>query len=133
MAWLRASRNVPPPPPPPAPERPSVFMATVDTLPQRYEILGLVHASERIAAGCFPTNPLLDALAREAAAMGADGVIGIRVSQVSVPGMSRERLLGRVSDHYGGFVTATALGTAVRLLSSAGPGRPTTYARAHAR
>jgi len=99
-------------------------MATVDTLPQRYEILGLVHASERIAAGYFPTNLLLDELANEAASMGADGVIGIRMSQVSVPGMSRERLLGRITDHYGGAVMATALGTAVRVLSPRHPGRP---------
>src|SRR5215472_12401558 len=116
MGWWRASRDIPPPPPPP--ERPEVFMVTVDTLPQRYEILGLVHASERIAAGLFPTNLLLDALAREAAAMGADAVIGIRISQVAIPGMSRERLLGQVTDHYGGVITATALGTAVQLLAS---------------
>ena len=132
MGWWRASRDVPPPAPPP--QRPQVFMATVDTLPQRYEILGLVHASERIAAGYFPTNLLLDGLANEAASMGADGVIGIRISQVSILGVSRERLLGRVTDHYGGAVMATALGTAVRMLSPGHPGRPpTTHARAHPR
>jgi len=131
MVWLRASRDTQPPPPPP--QRPAVFVATVDTLPQRYEVLGLVHASEQIAAGYFPTNLLLAALAKEAASLGADGVIGIRITEVAIPGMSRERILGRVTDHYGGVVMATALGTAVRLLSSASPGRPTTYARAHAR
>jgi hypothetical protein len=109
-----------------------VFLATVDSLPQPYEIVGMVHASERVAAGYSPMGILLDVLADQAAGMGADGVIGIRMSEVSVPGMSRERFLGRVTDHYGGVITATALGTAVRLLGTASPGRPTTRARAHA-
>jgi hypothetical protein len=114
-------------------ESPPVFLATVDSLPQPYEIVGLVHACERAAAGYSPMGILLDVLANQAAGMGADGVIGIRMSEVSVPGMSRERFLGRVTDHHGGIVTATALGTAVRLLGSANPGRPATRARAHAR
>ena len=72
-----------------------MFMATVDTLPQhQYEIVGLVHASEPIAAGSAPMAVLLDALADQATAMGADAVIGIRMSEVSMPGMSRERLRG---------------------------------------
>ena len=132
MGWGRPSPP-PPPPPPAAPSRPVALMATVDTLPERYEVLGLVHASEQIAAGYLPTERLLDMLAQEAAAMGANGVIGIRMSQVAVPGMSRERLLGRVTDHYGAVVTAIAMGTAVRLLPSPNRARPTTYPRARAR
>jgi hypothetical protein len=126
-----------------------VFLATVDMLPQPYELLGLVHASEQMPAGQFATNRLLDALEDRAAAMGADGVIGIQVSQVAIPGMSRERLLGQVTDHFGGIVMATVMGTAVRMLPhspltfhsphSLSPlpptprGRPTTYAATHAR
>jgi uncharacterized protein YbjQ (UPF0145 family) len=130
MGWRRASQ---PPPPPPPPERPRLFLATIGTLPPNYEVLGLVHASERVAAEQFPTNLLLDALEREAASLGADGVIGVQISQVFIPGLSRERVLGRVTDHYGGVLTATALGTAVRRLPASQGGRPTTYARAHSR
>jgi uncharacterized protein YbjQ (UPF0145 family) len=108
-------------------------MATVDMLPQPFEVLGLVHASTAMLADYFPTNHLLDVLENEAASMGADGVIGIRVSEVTIPGASRGRLLGRVTDHYGGMVMATALGTAVRLLSSADPGRRRVCVGAHAR
>src|SRR5689334_895478 len=103
MSWRRMSS----PPPPPPPQRPRVFLATVDTLPQPYELLGLVHASEQMPAGQFSTNRLLDALEDRAAAMAADGVIGIQVSQVAIPGMSRERLLGQVTDHFGSVVMAT--------------------------
>jgi len=130
MGWRHPTRNAQPAS---QPDRPPVFLATVDSLPQPYEIVGLVHACERVAAGYSPMSILLDVLADQAAGMGADGVIGIRVSEVAVHGMSRERFLGRVTDHYGGIVTATALGTAVRLLASANSGQPTTRARAHAR
>jgi hypothetical protein len=134
MGWWRSTRDVPPPPPPPPPARPPVLLATVDTLPWRYEILGLVHASEQVAAtGYFPTDALLDRLASAAASIGADAVTGVQMSQTFIPGMSRERVLGQVTDHFGGVVRATALGTAVRRLSSAKPGRPGTYGRAHAR
>jgi hypothetical protein len=130
MSWRRTSS---PPPVPPQPQRPRVFLATVDTLPQPYELLGLVHASEQMPAGQFATNRLLDALEDRAAAMGADGVIGIQVSQAAIPGMSRERLLGRVTDHFGGVVMATAMGTAIRMLPPAPRGRTTRYAAPHAR
>jgi hypothetical protein len=131
MGWRRAAPDVQPAP---RPERPPVFMATVDTLPQHhYEIVGLVHASEPIAAGSAPMSVLLDALADQAAAMDADAVIGIRISEVSMPGMSRERLLGRVTDHYGGVVVATALGTAVRLRPPAHHGARLSGVRSRAR
>jgi hypothetical protein len=94
-------------------------MATIDTLPANYEVLGLVHASQQMAGDYFPTNSVLDSLSEQAASMGADGVIGITMSQVFIPGMSRERVLGRVTDHFGGLVRVTALGTAVRRLSAA--------------
>jgi len=120
MAWRRTPRSAPPLP---QPRRPRAFMATVDSLPQPYEIVGLVHAASTVPVDVFPTTHLLDMLEDQAASMGADGVIGIKVSQVAVPGTSRERVLGRVTDHYGGMVVATALGTAVRLQSSTEPGQ----------
>src|SRR5258708_7386137 len=83
MGWRRTSRDVPPPAPPP-PERPPVFMATTDTLPPDYEVLGLVHASQQMAGDYFPTNSVLDSLSEQAASMGADGVIGITMSQVFI-------------------------------------------------
>ena len=128
MGWRRTTPDVPPPPPP---AQPAVLMTTVDTLPQRYEILGLVQASQQVAIDQFPTDMVLDALGNEALSMGADAVIGIQMSQTFIPGMSRERVLGQVTDHYGGVVRVTALGTAVRRLAAAPPGKPTTYARAH--
>jgi hypothetical protein len=103
----------------------------VESLPQPYEIVGLVHAASTVPVDVFPMTHLLDMLEDQAASMGADGVIGINVSQVAVPGASRERILGRVTDHYRGWVVATALGTAVRLLSSAEPGSRQACSRSH--
>jgi hypothetical protein len=129
MAWRRPAREAPAA----SPERPAIFLATVDSLPQPYEIVGLVNACEQVAAGYSPLNVLMDTLAGQAAALGADGVIGIRLSEVSVPGMSRERMLGRVTDHYGGAIMATAFGTAVRLRTPAHPVARHTSARQRAR
>jgi hypothetical protein len=95
-----------------------MLMVTIDTLPRPFQILGLVHASTRVPADVLHMTHLLDMLEDQAASMGADGVIGIRLSQATVPGSSRDRVLGRVTDHYGSMVMATALGTAVRLLPS---------------
>jgi hypothetical protein len=58
-------------------------MATIDSLPQPYEVLGLVYAAQAATAGIVPTSQILDRLADEAAAMGADAVIGIRLSQLT--------------------------------------------------
>ena len=93
MRWWRTTRDVPPPPPSPPLARPAVVMATVNTLQDRYEIVGLVHASEQVTTGYFPTDLLRDALAHQAVSMGADAVIGIAMSQTFIPGMSRERVL----------------------------------------
>jgi hypothetical protein len=103
-----------PRPVPPQPERPAILMATVDSLREPYQVLGLIEATTAAPAGITPTAQLLR-LENEAVAMGADGVIGIRLSHHAVPGRSRARLIGRVVDHYGGTVLAVALGTAVRL------------------
>lgn len=65
-AWRHPPRVAPAAPP----ERPAVFLATVDSLPQRYEIVGLVNACERVAAGYSPLDVLMDALAGQAAALG---------------------------------------------------------------
>jgi uncharacterized protein YbjQ (UPF0145 family) len=91
-------------------------MATVDSLPQPFKILGLVQATMAATSGVVPRARLLDLLETEAATMGADGVIGIRMSRLSLPGASRARLIGRVIDHYENTVVAVALGSAVRLL-----------------
>lgn len=118
MAWRRTP---PPPTATPQGERRLMLMVTIDTLPQPFQILGLVHSSSAASADVFPTQHLLDMLEDQAASMGADGVIGIRLSQVMVPGTSRARVLGRITDHYGSMVMATAIGTAVRLASSTDP------------
>ncbi len=104
-----------PRPVPPQPERPAILMATVDSLREPYQVLGLIEATTAAPAGIAPTAQLLDLLENGAVAVGADGVIGIRLSHHAVPGRSRARLIGRVVDHYGGTVLAVALGTAVRL------------------
>src|SRR5262245_61924453 len=97
-------------------EQPRLLMATVDTLPQPYVVVGLVHASAAVAVGTFPITQLLDALEDEAASLEVDGVIGIRISEIVLPGTSHTRLIGQITDHSGGMVVATALGTAVRRL-----------------
>lgn len=97
----------------PRPERRRLLMATVDTLPHHFDVLALVHASEVVASGDFAVTRLLDRLESEATKLGADGVIGIRMSEVAVPRTSRTRLVGQVTDHYDSDIVATALGTAV--------------------
>ena len=57
----------------------------------------------------------MDMLVNEAMAMRADGVIGIRLTQVALPVASQTAPLGRVTDHHVNSVVTTALGTAVRL------------------
>jgi hypothetical protein len=104
-------------------------MATVDSLPQPYQILGMVEATMAVQSGVVPTAGLLDLLEREAVAMGADGVIGIRLNHVTLPGASRARLLGRVVDHYGNAVVGFAIGTAVRVLSDPGAARRCGHSR----
>jgi hypothetical protein len=104
----------------PQPERHPIFIATVDSLPPPHQILGLVEATLAAPSGVVPTEALLDLLEKEAVAMGADGVIGIRLSHLTLPGASRARLLGRVTDHYGSTVVALALGTAVRIMHDSG-------------
>jgi hypothetical protein len=97
----------------PHPDRARLLMATVDTLPEPYDVVGVVHASTAVAVGTFPVDHLLDALEAQAASLGADGVIGIRISEIVLPGISRTRMTGQITDHSGGMVVATALGTAV--------------------
>lgn len=97
-----------------------VLMATVDTLPQPYEVLGLVEASAWTESGVVETSGLMDLLAQEAVDMGADGVIGIRLSYMTLPGASKERFVGRITDH-GHVVVGVAIGTAVRRLRTTGP------------
>jgi hypothetical protein len=109
------------------PERRPIFMATVDSLPQPYQILGMVEATLAAPSGVVPTDALLDLLEKEAVGMGADGVIGIRLSHLTLPGASRARLIGRVTDHYGSTVVAFALGTAVGLVHDSG--QPHRYRR----
>jgi hypothetical protein len=102
------------PAPQPAPARAAILMATIESLPQPYEVLGLVYAAQAATAGIVPTGQILDRLADEAVAMGADAVIGIRLSQLTLPVASRSRLLSRAVEHYQNTVVAVALGTAVR-------------------
>ena len=94
----------------------SVLLATVDTLPQPYEVLGLVEASFAANRGVVPTASLWDRLRAEAYELGADGVIGIRLSQVVLPSASKQRWFGNV-EHWSNVVVAVATGTAVRLLA----------------
>jgi hypothetical protein len=100
--------------PEPGPDLSRVELATVDTLSQPYEIVGMVDASMVTLPGVLPTAELLDMLARQAVTIGGDAVIGIRLTQVALPGVSRHRLLGRGIDHHGAAVVSSALGTAVR-------------------
>lgn len=100
---------------PPGPNRPGLLVATVDTLPEPYAVIGLVEAAIAVPIHVVPTTRLFDELEHQAAAMGANAVIGVRLSQLTVPGTSRARLVGRVVDHDGGSVLAIALGTAVRV------------------
>jgi hypothetical protein len=118
MSWIRRQRAVHADAS--QPERHPVFMATVDSLPEPYQILGLVEATMAVQSGVVPTAGLLDLLEREAVAMGADGVIGIHLNHVTLPGASRARLFGRVVDHYGNAVVGFAIGTAVSMLSDPG-------------
>src|SRR5262245_61907920 len=120
-------------PPSPSPALPAVLMATVDSLPEPCEILGLIDASMAASPGIVPTAHLMGSLAVKAAALGADAVIGIRLSQLTLPGASRARVFGRVVDHSGSTVVATALGTAVRTRSAAGAGIACTDWRARPR
>src|SRR3981081_3493832 len=122
MSWNRGQRAVHADVP--QPERHPVFMATVDSLPQPYQILGLVEATMAVQSGVVPTAGLLDLLEREAVAMGADGVIGIRLNHVTLPGASRARLFGRVVDHPGKAVVGFAIGTAVSMQSDPGSAAP---------
>jgi hypothetical protein len=95
-------------------------MATIESLAQPYEVLGLVYAAQAATAGIVPTGQILARLAHDAVAMGADAVIGIRLSQLTLPVGSRSRLLSRAVEHYQNTVVAVALGTAVRRLPSNG-------------
>ncbi len=96
-------------------------MATVDSLPQPYQVLGLVDAAMAAPSGIVAMANLMARLADGAAAMGADAVIGIRLSQLTLPTASRSRLLGRLTDHIQNTVVAVALGTAVRQGADARP------------
>jgi len=99
------------------PELPAILTATVDTLPEPYQVLGMVDAVLTGPPGIVPTSRLMDMLSNEAVAMGADGVIGVRLTQVALPIASQTAPLGRATDHYVNSVTTTALGTAIRLRS----------------
>jgi hypothetical protein len=101
-------------------ERPPVLMATVDSLPHPYQVLGLVDAAMATPSGIVPTASLMARLADKAVDMGADAVIGIRLSQLTLPMASRAKLIGRVTEHIQNTVVAVALGTAVRLLPAGG-------------
>src|SRR5690348_4200265 len=90
-----------------------VLLATVDTVPEHYEIVGLVEATAWAESSAVETSGLMDLLAREAADAGADAVIGIRLSHMTLPAASKERFVGRVTDH-GYVVVGVAIGTAVR-------------------
>lgn len=91
----------------------AVLMATVDTLPEPYQVLGLVDAAMAASTGIVPVANLMMTLADKAAAVGADAVIGIRLSQLTLPTASRTRVTGRVTEHVQNTVVAVALGTAV--------------------
>ena len=118
--------------PGPDQEESTILLATVDTLPEPYQVLGLVEASVTGPADASPTSRLLDLLEEEAIRMGADGVIGIRLSLVTVPGASQGRLVGRVVDHFG-TVAGAVLGTAIRRLSASDHGDARHPGRGHPR
>lgn len=70
-------------------------------------------------SGIVPTARLMARLQDQALAWGADALIGIRLSQFTVPGASqvfRAGWFGRVQ-HRENLVVAVAIGTAVRQLS----------------
>ena len=95
-----------------------ILLATVDTLPWPYEVLGLVESSMSAAAGIVPTARLMSQLQDQARAWGADAVIGIRLSQLTLAGTSRlfrAGWFGRI-EHRETLVVAIAIGTAVRQL-----------------
>ena len=109
--------------PPAAPEplhQSDVLLATVDTLPWPYEVLGLVDAAMSAVSGIVPTARLMAGLHEQALAWGADAVIGIRLSQLTLPGASRlfrAGWFGRI-EHRENLVVAMAIGTAVRQLAA---------------
>ncbi len=61
-----------------------------DTLPWPYEILALVDAAMSATSGIVPTARLMARLQDQALAWGADAVIGIRLSQFTLPGASHQ-------------------------------------------
>ncbi len=100
-----------------------VLLATVDTLPWPYEILGLVEVAMSADIGIVPTARLMARLQDHALAWGADAVIGIRLSQFTLPGASRvfrAGWFGRI-EHRENLVVAIAIGTAVRQLAVEDP------------
>jgi hypothetical protein len=95
-----------------------ILLATVGTLPWPYEILGLVDAALSAASGIVPTARLMARPQDQALAWGADAVIGIGLSQLTLPGASRlfrAGWFGRI-EHLENLVAAIAIGTAVRQL-----------------
>ncbi len=102
---------------------PAMLMATIESLPHPYEVLGLTYAAMAATSGIVPTGRLMDRLADQARAMGADAVLGIRLSQLTLPVASKPRPLSRVVEHYENQVIAVALGTAVRQLAREQGGR----------
>ena len=107
-----------PPVGPESPDPSDVLVATVDTLPWPYKILGLVDAAMSATSGIVPTARLMARLQDQALAWGADAVIGIRLSQLTLPGASQvfgAGWFGRV-EHRENLVVAIAIGTAVREL-----------------
>jgi len=98
-----------------------VLLATVDTLPWPYEILGLLETAMSAGTGIVPTARLIARVPDHELAWGADAVIGTRLSQFTMPGASqvfRARLFGREN-----LVVAIAIGTAVRQLPGEDAGR----------
>jgi hypothetical protein len=115
-----------PPTGPDTPDPSDVLLATIDTLPWPYEILGLVDAAMSATSGIVPTARLMARLQDQALAWGADAVIGIRLSQFTLPGASqvfRAGWFGRV-EHRENLVVAIAIGTAVRELPAEDVGDP---------
>jgi hypothetical protein len=107
-----------PPAAQPPPDQSSILLATVDYLPWAYEVLGLVEAAMGQVSGIGPTARLMARLRDQALAWSADAVIGIRLSQLTLPGASRvfrAGWFGRV-EHSENMVVAIAIGTAVRQL-----------------
>jgi hypothetical protein len=82
-----------------------MLMLTVDTLPWQYQVIQLVWAFDS-GRGTVEINKVLAALARDAAAMGASGVIGLRFAFSEDVA---ERLTGT-----GTHIITFAYGTAVK-------------------